>query len=276
MSTQTLQSYLVGENFTNLLSSIIISELTRLDNTHTSRLQVINVDQFIIVKGVTTYPKPLNISQVLNAGLKKITPKEFKLNVLDLTIYNTPPTKTPIYLSKRYSPTYTTTNQEQNDPYIINQDLSLIMSDQPISSLTLPKEFQNFNIHKGTVPMSVPISDIYFGSHLMSEKLYDFYFKYITHNLFDRGLCSDIEIDFFTDADIHDISWENIKLTVKSHSLIVDESWLVSMILDLFDFSADYIINKWNLNEYDFVNEIITENPPIWKISDKISEMILL
>jgi hypothetical protein len=55
---------------------------------------------------------------------------------------------------------------------------------------------------------------------------------------------------------------------------MTSNEWLESLILDLFTFKPDEIIKRWDLNEYDFSEEIISHFN-IWKVKDKVGEMIL-
>ena len=97
----------------------------------------------------------------------------------------------------------------------------------------------------------------------------------LCYNIFERGLCRDLTVEFFTDAKFNTINWENVSLKVTSNSLMTSNEWLKSLILDLFTFKPDEIIKRWDLNEYDFSEEIISHFN-IWKVKDKVGEMILV
>ena len=84
----------------------------------------------------------------------------------------------------------------------------------------------------------------------------------------------DVDIKFYT-GEIDDTNWENVSLKVTSNSLMTSNEWLESLILDLFAFKPDEIIKWWDLNEYDFSEEIISHFN-IWKVKDKVGEMILV
>jgi hypothetical protein len=48
------------------------------------------------------------------------------------------------------------------------------------------------------------------------------------------------------------------------------------MILDVFTFETEEIIQRWDLENYNFEKEITRTEKPIWKIKDKTGEMILI
>jgi hypothetical protein len=56
---------------------------------------------------------------------------------------------------------------------------------------------------------------------------------------------------------------------------IVSEEWIKSLILDIFDFDINHIKNHLGLGEYNFENEILSNNR-CWIKKDKTKDMILL
>ena len=114
-----------------------------------------------------------------------------------------------------------------------------------------------------------------YGQNLRSSKVFEFYLNYIVYNIFQRNLCDELTIELFTESEFDLINWENLKLKVESKSLITSTEWLESLILDLFTFNPNDIISRWDLNNYDFENEILSTEKSIWEINDKVSEMIL-
>ena len=87
-------------------------------------------------------------------------------------------------------------------------------------------------------------------------------------------MCSDLTVEFFSESEFDLISWENLTIKVTSNTLITSTEWLESLILDLFTFNPNDIISRWDLNEYNFEEEIISTHN-VWKIRDKVGEMIL-
>jgi hypothetical protein len=285
MKNYVIGTHFNGEHFTNLLSNRIIREIEKETKNHVSELQVVNNKNFIVVRGYTTHKNPFNLSQLFISYYEELFGKQMTFNVIDLIEYDTLPGKNPIYFKKNYINDKVNDNLQiisvedsfigKNYRYTANTEMEIVLMEGDMEKETLRDYFNNYEFYKIDKPINNFYSNINFGKNLRSSKLYEFYFNYITYNIFERNLCKDLSIEFFTDADFDDISWENVKLEVKSNSLIVSEEWLVSLILDLFSFKPEDIIKKWDLTNYDFENEIIRRTKPIWEVKDKVGEMIL-
>ena len=116
-----------------------------------------------------------------------------------------------------------------------------------------------------------------YGKDIRSEKYLYILSRYISHNLFEKNLCKTLDIHISTNAELSNISWENINLTIDSESLITTKKWVESLVLDIFDFEPEKLISHLGLENYDSANEILVlnENYP-WKNRDRVKEIILL
>jgi len=285
MKNYIIGTYFNGEDFTNLLSNRIIREVEKETKNHISEIQVINNKNFIVVRGHTSHKNPFNLSQLFISYYEELFGKQTNFNVIDLIEYDTLPSKKPIYFKKEYTRDTLKSKLEsisiedsfngKDYRYTANTDMSLVLMEGNIEEGMLREYFTNYSFYKIDNPVTTFYSNLNFGRNLKSSKLFEFYFNYIVYNLFERNLCKDITIEFFTDSNFDDISWENIKLEIDSKSLIVKKEWLVSLILDLFPFTPQDIIERWDLNGYNFENEIVKRGKPIWEIKDKVGEMIL-
>lgn len=285
MTNYIVGTYFNGEDFTNLLSNRVIKEIEKDTKNHTTEIQVVNNKNFIVVRGYTSHKSPINLSQLFINYYKELFGKEIIFNVIDLIEYNSNPDNSIIYLSKTYvvddklktlqSKSFDDSFNGKDYRYTANTDMSLVIMEGDISKEDLKSQFDGFDFYKLNDSVSTYHSNNNFGKHLKTSKLFEFYFNYIVYNIFERNLCKDLTVEFFTDAEFNKINWENIKLEVKSNSLMVSEEWLKSMILDLFTFEPDLIIQKWDLENYNFENEIIRKEKPIWEVKDKTGEMIL-
>jgi hypothetical protein len=286
MTKYIVGTYYNGEDFTNLLSNRLISEIEKETKNHKTEIQVINNKNFIVVRGYTTHKEPINISQLFISYYNELFGANMVFNVVDLIEYNTSPDTSYIYLNKTYykdkmfdSLRYKSSEDSMNGKdyrYTANTDISLVLMEGDIKEDDLKQYFENYSFYKITKPVSTYYSNLNYGRNLRSSKLFNFYFNYITHNIFERNLCKDLEISFFTDAKFEDINWENIKLEVNSNSLITSNEWLKSMILDVFTFEPEEIIQRWDLENYNFENEVTRVRKSIWEIRDKTGEMILI
>ena len=207
-------------------------------------------------------------------------------NVVDLIEYGNKSKQNHTYINKKFtkdSLKESLINQINKDTdegldyrFTANTDLGVVLITGNAPTEEIKKYFEDYNYYKIKEPTETFVSDLYFGKNLRSSKVFEFYLNYITYNIFERGLCKDIEYSFYTEEKFEEINWENIKFEVKSNSSMVSNEWLKSMILDLFTFEPEDIIDRWKLQSYNFEEEILQRRTPVWEIRDKTGEMILL
>lgn len=275
-----------GKNLVNLLSNIIITEIEKQNKNHKTEIQVVNHNNFVLTKGYTTHKTPINFSILFNDYLKNIFNIDTQLGVIDLIEYDKSPILNPIYLKKKYiyNPLIDELKQKSIEDtingthyrYTVNPNLNIITTNNDMSDSIFNNYFKNYSVYVIDKNSNTFVSDINYGRNLNSSKLFEFYFNYITYNLFKGGICSEIEIEFFTDYPFNEIDWEHLVLNIKTNSIKATDNWIKSLILDIFTFKPNEIIKKWNLDTYNFENEILLKEKPMWKIRDKVSEMVLI
>jgi len=274
-----------GKNLVNLLSNTLLREIEKQDKNHVSEIQVINNKNFIVVRGYTSYTNPINISKLFSKYYYELFGSEQVFNVVDLIDYGYKPKSNQIYLHKKFNSNHLTSelrSQINNDTdkgldyrFTADTELEVVLIKGDAPKKELKEYFKDYNFYNFTEPTETFVSDLYFGKNLRSSKMFEFYLNYISYNIFEGGLCEDIEYSFYTDTKFENINWKNIKFEIKSNSLITSESWLKSLIMDLFSFEPEDIINRWDLQNYNFEEDILQRRKPIWEIKDKVGEMIL-
>ena len=288
MSNYIVQTYSRGKNLTNLLVNRVIIEIEKETKNHKTNIQVINNGNFIVVRGNTTHRTPINLSKLFISYYQKLFNREVNLNVVDLIEYDKTILDEPIYFKKTFikddfsekikKQTYLDTLDNKDYRFTACTELNIILTKNDFNKESVKDVLSNFKDYrfiKNNSSIETFKSSQHYGKNLKSSKLFESYFNYIVHNIFERGLCRDLTVEFFTEADFDSINWENLTLKVSSNSLITTNEWLESLILDLFTFIPNEIISRWDLNNYDFEEEIIS-TCNIWKIKDKVGEMILL
>jgi len=287
MPNYIVQTYSRGEDLTNLLVNKVILEIEKETKNHKTNIQVINNSNFIVVRGNTTHKTPINLSKLFISYYKTLFSSDINLNVVDLIEYDAPVEEESIYFKKTYTKdelsdsikkqTYLDTLNNKHYRFTACTDLNIVFTandfNEDIISDVL-NNFEDYKILKNNSSVETFKSSQHYGKNLKTSKLFESYFNYIVYNIFERGLCRDLTVEFFTDDKFDTINWENISLKVTSDSLMTSNEWLESLILDLFTFKPDEIIKRWDLNEYDFSEEIISHFN-IWKVKDKVGEMIL-
>ena len=286
MSTYIIGTHYNGKNFVNLLANNLIREIEKETKNHNSEIQIINNKNFIVARGYTSHEEPINISKLFTEYYNELFGLEQVFNVVDLIEYGNKSKQNHIYINKKFtkdslkesliSQINKDTDEGLDYRFTANTDLGVVLITGNAPTEEIKKYFENYNYYKIKEPTETFVSDLYFGKNLRSSKVFEFYLNYITYNIFERGLCKDIEYSFYTEEKFEEINWENIKFEVKSNSSIVNDEWLKSMILDLFTFEPEDIIDRWKLQSYNFEEEILQRRTPVWEIRDKTGEMILL
>jgi hypothetical protein len=120
----------------------------------------------------------------------------------------------------------------------------------------------------------IHVSDDLYGKSLHSDKLFHIYLKYVWYNLSHTYFINDITFKLKSEnKNIFDIRWDNIDFEIDSKNCMVSTKWVESLILDLFDFNPFHIIKHLSLDEYNFENELLSNNR-CWEMRDKVSEII--
>ena len=288
MSNYIVETYSRGENLTNLLANKVILEIEKETKNHKTNIQVINNGNFIVVRGVTTHRTPINLSKLFISYYNQLFNREINLNVVDLIEYGNEVEDEPIYFKKTFikddlidiikKQTYLDTLDNKDYRFTACTDLNIILTKKGFDKESVTdvlSNFEDYKILKNNSSVETFMSSQHYGKNLKSSKVFESYFNYIVYNIFERGLCRDLTIEFFTESEFDLINWENLTLKVSSNTLTTSNEWLESLILDLFTFNPNEIIGRWDLNDYDFSEEIISTHN-IWKIKDKVGEMILI
>ena len=76
-----------GNNLCNLLSNKLIEEFNNIDNKHVTKIKIIDLNNFIVIKGYTTISTPLNFSSIFVDYLSQIYEVNRNYNVIDLIEY---------------------------------------------------------------------------------------------------------------------------------------------------------------------------------------------
>ena len=288
MSNYIVQTYSRGENLTNLLVNKVILEIEKETKNHKTNIQVIDNGNFMVVRGMTTHKTPINLSKLFISYYKQRFNREINLNVVDLIEYDKTVGDESIYIKKKFikddltesikKQTYLDTLNNKDYRFTACTDLNIILTKHDFNKESVTdvlSNFEDYKILKNNSSIETFKSSQHYGKNLKTSKIFESYFNYIVYNVFERGLCKDLTIELFTDAEFDSINWENITLKVSSDTLMTSNEWLESLILDLFTFKPNEIIRRWDLNNYDFSEEIISTHN-IWKIKDKVGEMILI
>jgi len=268
-----------GNNLCNLLANKLIEEFNNIDVRHKSKIKIIDLNNFIVIKGYTTLSTPLNFSSIFVDYLNQIYEVNRNYNVIDLIEYGNKKSNSDLTISyhcNEYELNHNlfNINNPNEQGYIdLKNDFKTIYTNN-INLYNKNGERNSLKVFKVLEP-DYFMSDTIFGLSLDLEKIYLIYFKYISYHLFESNTCKDIFFNLNIENNINPIDNENITLDIYSSTNIVKLEWLKSLILDIFNFNPDYIKKHLSLDDYNFENEMFNGDR-CWLKRDKISEIILL
>ena len=274
-----METLLYGKNLCNLLSNRIINEFNTIETNHKTQIYVVNVNNFLIIKGKTTITTPVNFSPLFQSYLKDRFGVEYNFNVIDLIEYSSEVFDDIISITEDLIREDININRFKTDlqGYIcVDDDFDIIYSNDP-SIVDEYKSLDNVHNHKVVIKEDSPvfISDKFYGLSLYGEKSYITYLKYIFFHITEKNLTKSVKFNLFYEGDINQLNWETMKFNISSEECLVNIKWLESLILDLFPFEIKEVIESLDLKTYDFENDITQKNE-CWKKRDKIGEFILL
>lgn len=221
----------------NILVNDIVKEYNKINPKNKTEIYLTKHSQFFVVEGETSIQTPINL-------LKLLTPRVKELS-----------------------------KDESDNP--INIIDVIVYNKPPTHFLNLKNTFKKQETETITKISGPTTSDRYYGLSLYSDKTYQILLKYISNHIFRKNLCREITIELNYDF-LFSSNVDNVDLKLSSDNCIVNLEWLQSLILDLFPFEIDEIINHLKLNEFDFENEIKKTMDYPWFKIDKIGDMILL
>lgn len=271
-----------GKNLCNVFANLIIERFNSIDDNHKTKINVVNLNQFLIIKGKTSISSPINYSNLFREYSINNLNLDKSFNVIDLIEYGSIMNTLPIMLHKNYNinvlPVCNYTDQSLQGFIKTNDKIKIVKYNNSklfdeISKKTDLTQYDKY-ICKDN---NIFVSDDFFGKNLNGEKLYEIFLNYISYNIFERLLCKDLTLFFhYNGEDFNEISWENIDFRVSSNTLITNKpDWLYSLILDLFDFNPKNIKSHLKLYDYNFECDLTNEKR-CWEVRDKVREIFLL
>jgi len=223
----------------NTIANTIIEEFKKIDLDNVTEIYVTFHSKFFVVEGTTDIQTPINISDIAQTKLNEL----FDEGELTHVPYN--------YID------------------LIEYNSLLLPS-----YINHSKKYHKYLKVSGRTSRIVT-SDKIFGQSINTDKPYYFLGEYISNHLFERNLCKDVQLRI-EHPNIMDCDVDSVSFLLTSDSLITKKEWCTSLILDLFPFEHQEIINHLELQDYDFQSYIMEDGGYPWLKKDKIGEMILL
>jgi hypothetical protein len=217
----------------NLLADHILGLIPSEEHT---KIQIVDCDNFVVIKGNTTHKEPLNLSEAIDGFNSKYSiflGENFIKNTIELMEYDVKLTKKEdlkysFYNSENCSYTY-----KQCDQYNLDKSFSYDVKLNKINDET--------NL--------VVSSDFPYGYSLDQGRILYYYGKHITYNIPPRSPFTELVLELSYDKKDEDLFF-NVYDTLSED---YDEK-LKSSILDTFDF--DYSVLKKEIKKVDWSKEL--------------------
>jgi hypothetical protein len=293
MNLKCFYNYLSGKNLCNIFADIIVKELQKESPDVKTEISVINVGNFFVVKGRTSSNKIINITDLLTDYLSNLpNGVSENLRVIDTILYDSSFSFNYLMLNETFEKnsfydTFTefVNNHSSNNLFfnckLDEQNLTILFDcddkDKDVVKNLITKKFSDFKILKSDFSNETYVSDRFYGLSMNFEKPYHLLLRYIKNHLFQKGISSKLHIGINSDSFYDSIDNNNVNVNLSGSKLIVNEPWLESLILDVFPFKCDEIIEKLDLMNCDLLNDIKSpiNNESSWLKLDLMSDIIL-
>jgi len=288
MSNENLQyNAYYGNNLCNLLANSIVENIKSSDPKLYINISVTNVNSFFMVCGETEYKEQINFTSLFTDVMDLIPkPMQTMVKVFDLVVYGVERKKETILYKETFLKYSKNLKENYKDIKLLDSlnSSGLFCNLQHFDKKTFIQIISNDNgvdnpngFESMDLTNKVFKSEDIYGKDLYSVKYIYMLFRYIAYTLFESNLCKNVELLINTNASIHDISHETIGFSVNSDSLIANKEWVESLILDIFTFEPEKVIQELNLDTYDFSKEIILkEDTYPWMLRDKLKDIVLV
>ena len=265
-------NFLDGKNLCNIFANLIVKEINNKLPDAKTDISVINVRNFFIVKGTTTYNEVINLAELFQNYLKKYdTELSNKVRVIDSILYNKVVDQEPLNLKevfiksqeKKYQSLQQKLNRYTKEKVYFNFKLQErtnhvyydCSSEQLSTVITiLEEQFPEYVLVKSDFSQEIYISDNVYGLS-NNNRLYHFILWSIKNHIFELGISKKLDVSLYSDANINEMDNLTVNFVLHNDDHIVKTEWLESLILDVFPFNVESLKTKFG--NVDDLEELI-------------------
>ena len=255
-------NFLDGKNLCNIFANLIVKEINNKLPDAKTDISVINVRNFFIVKGTTTYNEVINLAELFQNYLKKYdTELSNKVRVIDSILYNKVVDQEPLNLKevfiksqeKKYQSLQQKLNRYTKEKVYFNFKLQErtnhvyydCSSEQLSIVITiLEEQFPEYVLVKSDFSQEIYISDKVYGLS-NNNRLYHFLLWSIKNHIFELGISKKLDVSLYSDANINEMDNLTVNFVLHNDNHIVKTEWLESLVLDVFPFDVESLNTKF-------------------------------
>ena len=255
-------NFLDGKNLCNIFANLIVKEINNKLPDAKTDISVINVRNFFIVKGTTTYNEVINLAELFQNYLKKYdTELSNKVRVIDSILYNKVVDQEPLNLKevfiksqeKKYQSLQQKLNRYTKEKVYFNFKLQErtnhvyydCSSEQLSTVITiLEEQFPEYVLVKSDFSQEIYISDNVYGLS-NNNRLYHFLLWSIKNHIFELGISKKLDVSLYSDVNINEMDNLTVNFVLHNDNHIVKTEWLESLVLDVFPFDVESLNTKF-------------------------------
>ena len=286
-------NFLDGKNLCNIFANLIVKEINNKLPDAKTDISVINVRNFFIVKGTTTYNEVINLAELFQNYLKKYdTELSNKVRVIDSILYNKVVDQEPLNLKevfikseeKKYQSLQQKLNRYTKEKVYFNFKLQErtnhvyydCSSEQLSTVITiLEEQFPEYVLVKSDFSQEIYISDKVYGLS-NNNRLYHFLLWSIKNHIFELGISKKLDVSLYSDVNINEMDNLTVNFVLHNDNHIVKTEWLESLVLDVFPFDVESLNTKFG--DIEDLEELImgTDESYPFKQLSYLNDFILL
>ena len=284
-------NFLDGKHLCNIFASLIVNKINESFPDANTKISVINVRNFFVVKGKTSSDVVLNLSDLLREFCEPYSEElANSIRVFDMILYGQ-----KIELNNIIAEYCDDKNNNYEIQEFVNDQAKLglylnlkvdyenniyyfdcVDSEIEKVQYTILDRYPNATIIKKDFSLETYNSDQFYGLSNNNEKYYHILLRYITNHLFQRGISSKINLRLSSVGSLNEINNESVNLIVGG-KFIVNTDWLTSLILDVFPFDYEDLKERFDLNNYLSHKFYVDDNNVSpWEKLDLVTELILI
>ena len=209
-------NFLDGKNLCNIFANLIVKEINKNLPDAKTDISVINVRNFFIVKGTTTYNETINLAELFQNYLKEYdTELSNKIRVIDSILYNKVVDQEPLNLK---------------EVFIKSQEKKYQNLQEKLNSHTKEKVYFNFKLQERTNHVYYDCSSDQLSTVIkILEKQFPNFIL----------IKSDFSQEIYISDKVYGLSNNNRLYH------IVKTEWLESLVLDVFPFDVESLKSKY-------------------------------
>jgi hypothetical protein len=255
-------NFLDGNNLCNIFANLLVNKYEELSPNSKTEIKVINLRNFFVVRGVTSCEEVCNITELFQNFVSKFKSEMTQdIRVINLMTHNPDfdfktiniSHSSDVYINNQTSEFTEFVNSFSSNNIYFNLKINTVtkhilydcVDDSTAKVIDiLENKFKDFQLLKYDMSNEIYFSDSFYGKSKTS-RVYDILLKDVENHIFTLGLGKNFICNLSSSTDIKEIENINVSLNILNDNYIVNNNWLESLILDVFPFDNESLIDNY-------------------------------